>query len=213
MNYILFNEYKGNYSLRAICKIEDSVFLNNYLHAYVNKTNEEIETDGISFIGLPKTLPKYIIDGLKVSLKIKLIEYIEKVFKESVSNYSSVERLVFPKLFSQAKAYLSIDNSANHDLLEIIADVKDISMKQTAKDVINRVTAYEEMLYNLFEIETIINNKIDESTKIEEFFAIWNELNTHSMEQIMINLAAYKSDFVPSKTTKTKKNKETCNVI
>lgn len=212
MNYILFNEYKGNYSLRAICVTEDSVFLNNYLHSYVNKTKEEIESDGISFAGLPKTLPKYVIDGLKVHLKTKLIEYIEKVFKEYVGKYSSVERLVFPKLFSQAKAYLSIDNSANHDLLEIIADAKDISMKQVAKDVVIRVTAYEEMLYDLFTVETIINNKIDEASKLEEFFPIWNELNNYNMDEIMASVANYKSDWVPTKSTKTKK-KDLCNVL
>lgn len=212
MNYILFNEYKGNYSLRAICEIEDSIFLNNYLYSYVDKTREEIETDGISFAGLPKTLPKYIIDGLKVRLKTKLIDYIEKVFKESVGKYSSVERLVFPKLFSQAKAYLSIDNSANHDLLEVIADVKDISMKLAAKDVVSKVTAYEEMLYDLFGVETIINNKIDEASKLEEFFSIWNELNNYNMDEIMVSVANYKSDYVPVKSTKTKK-KDPCNVL
>lgn len=213
MNYILFNKYKDTYSLRAICETECPIFLNSYLHAHVAKTKEEIEADGITLIELPKMLPKYVIDGLKVRLKAKLIEYTEKVFKEYSSKYSSVDRLLFPTLFTQAKEYLSINNTANHDLIEVIADAKEISMKQAAKDMVLKVTAYDEMLYDLFCVETTINSQIDEATKIEEFFVVWNELNTYSMEQIMINVANYKSDFVTSKTTKSKKDKSSCVVI
>jgi hypothetical protein len=213
MNYILFSKYKDTYSLRAICETECPIFLNSYLHAYVDKTKEEIEADNITLIALPKVLPKYVIDGLKVRLKAKLIEYIEKVFKEYSSKYSCVDRLLFPTLFTQAKEYLSINNSANHDLIEVIADAKDISMKQAAKDMVLKVTAYDEMLYDLFCVETTINSQIEEAAKIEEFFIVWDELNTYNMEQIMVNVAAYKSDFIPSKITKPKKKDATCSVL
>jgi hypothetical protein len=213
MNYILFGKFKDNCYLRTICETECPIFLNSYLHAYVDKTKEEIEADGITYEALPKVLPKYVIDGFKVCLKAKLIEYIEKVFKEYSSKYSCVDRLLFPTLFTQAKEFLSINNSANHDLIEVIADAKEISMKQAAKDMVLKVTAYDEMLYDLFCVETTINSQIDEATKIEEFFVVWNELNTYSMEQIMINVANYKSDFVTSKTTKSKKDKSSCVVI
>lgn len=213
MNYILFDKAANICHLRTICETECPIFLNSYLHAYVDKTKEEIEQDGITYEALPKVLPNYIIDGLKVRLKAKLIEYTEKVFKEYSSKYSSVDRLLFPTLFTQAKEYLSINNTANHDLIEVIADAKDISMKQAAKDMVLKVTAYNEMLYDLFCVETTIDSQIDEATKIEEFFVVWDELNTYNMEQIMINVANYKSDFVPSKITKSKKDKSNCVVI
>lgn len=212
MNYILFSKFKDNYSVRTICETECPIFLNSYLHSYVDKTKEEIESDGITLISLPKVLPKYVIDGLKVRLKTKLVEYIEKVFKEYSAKYSVVDRLLFPTLFTQAKEFLSINNSANHDLIEVIADAKEISMKQAAKDMVVKVTAYDEMLYDLFCVETTISCQIDEASKIEEFFLVWDELNTYSMEQIMNNVAAYKSDFVPNKKTKPKK-KDTCAVL
>jgi hypothetical protein len=212
MNYILFSKFKDNYSVRTICETECPIFLNSYLHSYVDKTKEELESDGITLISLPNVLPKYVIDGLKVRLKTKLIEYIEKVFKEYSAKYSVIDRLLFPTLFTQAKEFLSINNSANHDLIEVIADAKEISMKQAAKDMVTKVTAYDEMLYDLFCVQTTIDSQIDEATKIEEFFVVWNELNTYSMEQIMINIANYKSDFVPNKTAKTKK-KDTCAVL
>jgi hypothetical protein len=48
-------------------------FLNSYLHAYVDKTKEELESRWYnSMIALPKVLPKYVIDGLKVRLKSKI---------------------------------------------------------------------------------------------------------------------------------------------
>ncbi len=183
MNYILFNEYKNNYYLKLICENECNILLNNYLHAYVDKSKEDIEKDGITFSGLPSVLPDYVVTALKVRLKKITIDYINNIYEEN-NNLSIVHTLLLSKLRTQSKNVKDKSvtiASANYDFLKIKSNICELDLDTVINDINNKSIEYEKLLYELFTIENYLMFRIENCITIADFFVIFNEIKNNKI--------------------------------
>jgi hypothetical protein len=191
MNYIIFNEWNGNYSLRGIRETETARYLEDYLAVYVDKTAEEIEADGITMFDLPDVLPTYVIDALRHRLNLKLVKYVNSVFDELTLNYSTAHRALLPELFSQANKLLhDVDNSmdSNYSLINSVATIRNESTALTASNIVSQVEDCKRILNSVFELETIINSNIYTSTTLPEFYAIHKELDIVNVKASVLSI-------------------------
>jgi len=191
MNYIVINEWNGNFSLRTITNDSSSDYLRDYLYAYVNKSEAEILDDGISLHGLPDILPTYFVDALRHRLNLKLVKYVNAVFDELTLSYSTAHKVLLPELFSQANKLLhDVDNSVdiNYSLIASVATIRNESTSLTASNILSHVKHCKRILNSVFELETAINNNIYTSNTLPEFYTIHKELDISNVQASVLSI-------------------------